>query len=116
LEACWSGGTSLWASERVVFSYDQGSRLSSSDPRGREWELREREREREKAGWGGEGQESKVSEGNSTQSESGHQMLGKRPLTKKGHEKSLTSIQQSLTAGPNCQAGWGKDGLAPSLG
>jgi hypothetical protein len=45
-----------------------------------------------------------------------HQMLGKTLLSKKAHEKSLTSIEQSLMAGPNCQAGWGKDGTAPSLG
>jgi hypothetical protein len=37
------------------------------------------------------------------------------PLTKKAHEKSLTSIEQSLMAGPNCQAGWEKDGTAQSL-
>jgi hypothetical protein len=43
-------------------------------------------------------------------------MLGKTPLSKKAHEKSLTSIEQSLMADPNCQAGWGKDGTAPSLG
>jgi hypothetical protein len=43
-------------------------------------------------------------------------MLGKTLLTKKTHEKSLTSIEQSLTAGPNCQVGWGKDGAAPNLG
>jgi hypothetical protein len=63
-----------------------------------------------------EGQESKVSARNSTRSESRHQMLGKKPLTKKAREKSLTSIEQSLMAGPNCQAGRGKDGAAPSLG
>jgi hypothetical protein len=34
----------------------------------------------------------------------------------KAHEKSLTSIEQGLMAGPNRQAGWGKDGAAPSLG
>jgi hypothetical protein len=34
------------------------------------------------------------------------------PLIKKAHEKSLTSIEQSLMADPNCQAGWGKDGTA----
>jgi hypothetical protein len=44
-----------------------------------------------------------------------HQMLGKTPLSKKAHEKSLTSIEQGLMAGPNCQAGRGKDG-APQLG
>jgi hypothetical protein len=38
----------------------------------------------------------------------------KTALTKKAHEKSLMSIEQSLMAGPNCQAGWGKDGAAPS--
>jgi hypothetical protein len=43
-------------------------------------------------------------------------LLGKMPLTKKAHEKSLTSIQQSLMAGPNCQAGQGKDGAAVNLG
>jgi hypothetical protein len=43
-------------------------------------------------------------------------MLGKTLLTKKAHEKSLTSIEQSLMAGPNCQAGQGKDGAALSLG
>jgi hypothetical protein len=43
-------------------------------------------------------------------------VLGKTLLTKKAHEKSLTSIEQSLMAGPNCQAGWEKDGMAPSLG
>jgi hypothetical protein len=43
-------------------------------------------------------------------------MLGKTPLTKKAHEKSLTSIEQSLMAGPNCQTGQGKDGIAANLG
>jgi hypothetical protein len=43
-------------------------------------------------------------------------VIGKTPLSKKAHEKSLTSIEQSLTAGPNCQSGWGKDGTALSLG
>jgi hypothetical protein len=43
-------------------------------------------------------------------------MLGKTPLTKKAHKKSLMSIEQGLMAGPNCQAGQGKDGTAPSLG
>jgi hypothetical protein len=32
-------------------------------------------------------------------------LLGKTPLSKKAHEKSLTFIEQSLMAGPNCQAG-----------
>jgi hypothetical protein len=43
-------------------------------------------------------------------------LLGKMPLTKKAHEKSLTSIQQSLMAGLNCQAVQGKDGTAANLG
>jgi hypothetical protein len=43
-------------------------------------------------------------------------LLGKMPLSKKAHEKSLMSIEQSLMAGPNFQAGWGKDGATPSLG
>jgi hypothetical protein len=43
-------------------------------------------------------------------------MLGKLLLTKKVHEKILTSIEQSLMAGLNSQAGQGKDGAAPSLG
>jgi hypothetical protein len=38
--------------------------------------------------------------------------LGKMPLTKKAHEKNLTPVEQSLMAGPNCQAGQGKDGTA----
>jgi CRISPR/Cas system CSM-associated protein Csm4 (group 5 of RAMP superfamily) len=40
----------------------------------------------------------------------------KTPLTKKAHEKSLTSLEQSLMAGPNCQAGQGEDGEAANLG
>jgi hypothetical protein len=36
------------------------------------------------------------------------------PLTKNAHEKSLMSIEQM--AGPNCQAGQGKDGAAANLG
>jgi hypothetical protein len=43
-------------------------------------------------------------------------LLAKTPLTKKAHKKSLTSIEQSLMAGPNCQAGQGKDGTAANLG
>jgi hypothetical protein len=35
---------------------------------------------------------------------------------RKAHEKSLTSIAQSLMAGPNCRAGQGKDGAAVNLG
>jgi hypothetical protein len=43
-------------------------------------------------------------------------VLGKPLLTKKAHEKSLTSLEQSLTAGPNCQTGRGNDGAAANLG
>jgi hypothetical protein len=43
-------------------------------------------------------------------------VFGKTLLTKKAQEKSLTSIEQSLMAGPNCQAGQGKDGTAVNLG
>jgi hypothetical protein len=43
------------------------------------------------------------------------QMLGKTPLSKKAHEKSLTSIEQFN--GRHKLPGWlGKDGAAPSLG
>jgi hypothetical protein len=40
----------------------------------------------------------------------------KNATHKESHEKRLTSIEQSLMAGPNCQAGWGKDGAAANLG
>jgi hypothetical protein len=43
-------------------------------------------------------------------------VLGKTPLTKKAREKSLTSTELSLMAGPNCQTGQGKDGAAVNLG
>jgi hypothetical protein len=43
-------------------------------------------------------------------------MLGKTPLTKKAHKKSLMSIEQGLMAGLNYQAGQGKDGIAVNLG
>jgi hypothetical protein len=43
-------------------------------------------------------------------------VLGKMPLTKKAHEKSLMSIEQSLMVVPNCLAGQGKDGTAANLG
>jgi hypothetical protein len=42
-------------------------------------------------------------------------VLGKMLLTKKAQEKSLMSIEQSLMAGPNCQAGRGKDGAGLNL-
>jgi hypothetical protein len=42
-------------------------------------------------------------------------LLEKMPLTKKAHEKSLMSIEQSLMAGPNFQAGPGKDDTAVIL-
>jgi hypothetical protein len=73
------------------------------------------EDERERAGWGGGSQESKVCAKNAPQSESQHQMLGKALLTKKAQEKSLTSIEKSLMAGPNCQAGQGKESAAANL-
>jgi hypothetical protein len=60
---------------------------SSSDPVGTEWELRERERE----GWGLGGWESKVSSGSTPDPSHSTKMLGKTLLTKKAHEKSLTS-------------------------
>jgi hypothetical protein len=43
-------------------------------------------------------------------------MLGKTLLTKKAHEKSFMSIEKSLMADPNCQAGQGNDGTAETLG
>jgi hypothetical protein len=48
-------------------------------------------RERERAGWGGVGWESKVSAGSAPDPSHSTKMLGKMPLTKKAHEKSLTS-------------------------
>jgi hypothetical protein len=41
----------------------------------------------------------------------------KNPLTKKAQEKSLTYIEQSLMAGPNCQAGerWRSSGSGPEV-
>jgi hypothetical protein len=45
----------------------------------------------ERAGWGGEGWESKVSAGSAPNPNHGNKMLGKVLLTKKAHEKSLTS-------------------------
>jgi hypothetical protein len=45
-----------------------------------------------------------------------HQMLRKGPLSKKAHKKSLMSIEQSLMASPNCQAGQGKEVTDLSLG
>jgi hypothetical protein len=43
------------------------------------------ERERGRAGWGGGGQESKVSAGSAPNPSHGTKMLGKMPLTKKAH-------------------------------
>jgi hypothetical protein len=51
----------------------------------------ERERERESARWGGVGMESKVSARSAPEPSHGTKMLGKTPITKKAHEKSLTS-------------------------
>jgi hypothetical protein len=47
--------------------------------------------ERERAVWGGGGRESKVSAGSAPDPSHGTKMLGKMPLTKKAHKKSLTS-------------------------
>jgi hypothetical protein len=63
--------------------------------------------ERERAGWGGGGQESKVSAGSAPNPSHGTKMLGKMPLTKKAHKKSHVQ-EQRLVAGPNHQAGQGK--------
>jgi hypothetical protein len=74
-----------------------GFRQSSSDPGGREWELRERERKRERervresAGWGGGSRESKVSAGSTPDPSHSTKMVGKMPLIKKAHKKTLTS-------------------------
>jgi hypothetical protein len=62
--------------------------------------VRERERE-SRMGWWRQGEQGQCRE--LTLSESRHQMLGKPPLTKKAHEKILTSIEQSLTAGPTAR-------------
>jgi hypothetical protein len=51
----------------------------------------ERERERERVGCSGGGQESKVSAGSAPDVSHSTKMLGKMPLTKKAHERSLTS-------------------------
>jgi hypothetical protein len=51
----------------------------------------ERKRERERVGWGEGGQESKVSAGSAPDLSHGTKILGKPPLTKKAHKKSLTS-------------------------
>jgi hypothetical protein len=48
------------------------------------------EKERETAGWAGD-RESKVSAGSAPNLSHGTKMLGKMPLAKKAHEKSLTS-------------------------
>jgi hypothetical protein len=40
----------------------------------------------------------------------------KNATHKEGHEKSLASLEHSLMADPNCQAGRGKDGAAANLG
>jgi hypothetical protein len=46
---------------------------------------------RERAGWVGGGRESKVSARSAPDPSHGTKMLGKTPLTKKAHKKSLTS-------------------------
>jgi hypothetical protein len=65
------------------------------------------ERERESR-MGGEARRARSGLGVHPDLSDGTKMLGKMPLTKKAHEKSLKSIEQSLLAGPNCQAGWEK--------
>jgi hypothetical protein len=108
LEPHWGRGTSLWANEGVLF-FRIGVPVK---------QLRSQRKgmgvEREE--WGGGGRESKISARSTIWSESQHQMLGKTLLTKKAYEKSLTSIEQSLMAGPNWQAGPGKDGTGVNLG
>jgi hypothetical protein len=49
------------------------------------------ERERERVGWGGGDRESKVCDGSAPNLSHGTKMLGKMPLTKEAHEKSLMS-------------------------
>jgi hypothetical protein len=76
---------------------------------------RERERERERGmGWGRLGEQGQYQE--CTWIRVMAPNVRKMLLTKKAHEKSLTSIEQSLMAGPNCQAGSGKNGTAVFLG
>jgi hypothetical protein len=65
--------------ERVVFSRIGGSGKAAQIP------------EEGNGSWGGEGGESKVSAGSTPGPSHGTKMLGKMPLTKKAHEKSLTS-------------------------
>jgi hypothetical protein len=43
-------------------------------------------------------------------------IVRKNATHKESHKKSLKSIEQRLMAGPNCQAGPGKDSAALSLG
>jgi hypothetical protein len=52
---------------------------------------RDKERERNRAGWEGGGQETKVSAGSAPDLSHSTKMLGKTPLTKKAHKKSLVS-------------------------
>jgi hypothetical protein len=54
----------------------------------------EREKEREREWDGGGGRESKVRAGSTPDPSHSTKMLGKIPLTKKAHEKSLTSISK----------------------
>jgi hypothetical protein len=86
LEAHWGGGNFLWASEGAALSKIGGSSKAAQIPEegNGSWE-------RERAGWGGGGQESKVSVRNAPDPSHSTKMLGKMPLTKKAHKKSLTS-------------------------
>jgi uncharacterized membrane protein len=64
--------------------------------------------ERERAGWGGGGRESKVSAGSAPQSKSQHQNVRKNATHKESSREKSHVQEQSLMAGPNCQAGQGK--------
>jgi hypothetical protein len=90
--------------ERVAFSRIRGSCKAAQIP------------EEGNGSWGGGGWESKVSAGSTPDPSQGTKMLGKTPLPKKAHKKSLTSIEQSLMAGSNYQGGRGKYRAAAILG
>jgi hypothetical protein len=63
---------------------------------------------RERVGWGGGGQESKVSARSTPQSESRHQNVRKNTTHKESSQEKSHVQEQGLMAGSNCQAGWGK--------
>jgi hypothetical protein len=83
LEACWGGGTSLWASKRVALSRIGGPSKAAQIPE--------------------ESWESKVSAGNSTRSRVSAPNVRKNATLKESSRKSLMSIEQSLMASPNCR-------------